>query len=38
MAIRNVVINGKNKMPGFAGRFDERQMEALIAYLRTEMR
>jgi len=31
------VIDGKNKMPGFAGRFDEAQMGALIAYLRTEM-
>ena len=37
LAIRAVVIDGKNKMPGFAGRFDEAQMGALIAYLRTEM-
>ena len=37
-AIKNVVLMGKNKMPGFAGRFDEEQMAGLIAYLRTEMR
>jgi mono/diheme cytochrome c family protein len=35
--IRNVVINGKNKMPGLAGRFDEGQMTVLTAYLRTDM-
>jgi mono/diheme cytochrome c family protein len=37
LAIQNVVLNGKNKMPGFAGRFSQEQMAALIAYLRTEM-
>ena len=37
-AIKNVVLMGKNKMPGFAGRFNDEQIAGLIAYLRTEMR
>ena len=33
--LRRVVLAGKGMMPGFAGRFTEEQMAALIAYLRT---
>ncbi|WP_082661637.1 c-type cytochrome [Terracidiphilus gabretensis] len=29
------VLGGKNKMPSFAGRFTEEQMDALLAYLHT---
>lgn len=36
-AIRRLVLTGKGKMPSFAGRFTDAQMQALIAYLRTEM-
>jgi mono/diheme cytochrome c family protein len=36
-AVQRVVLMGKGKMPGFAGRFSEDQMQALIAYLRTSM-
>lgn len=35
LEVMRVVLNGKNKMPSFAGRFTEPQMEALLAYLRT---
>lgn len=34
LEVMRVVLNGKNKMPSFAGRFTEPQMEALLAYLR----
>jgi mono/diheme cytochrome c family protein len=37
-ALRRIVLQGKNKMPAFAGRFTDAQMAALIAYLRTNMR
>ena len=33
--VMRVVVNGKNKMPPFMGRFTEPQMEALLAYLHT---
>lgn len=36
--VRRVVLAGKGLMPGFAGRFTEEQMAALIAYLRTGLR
>ena len=36
--IRNVVLAGKGMMPAFAGRFDDAQMAALLAYLRTGLR
>lgn len=36
--VRRVVLAGKGMMPGFAGRFTEEQMNALIAYLRTGIR
>ena len=36
-AIAKVVMEGKNKMPSFAGRFTDAQMAGLIAYLRTSM-
>ncbi len=36
-AIARVVVEGKNKMPSFAGRFTDAQMAGLIAYLRTSM-
>ena len=35
LAVERVVLNGKNKMPSFAGRFTQPQMDALLAYLRT---
>ena len=37
-AVRGVVLAGKGMMPSFAGRFDDAQMAALIAYLRTGLR
>jgi mono/diheme cytochrome c family protein len=37
-AIIKVVNFGKNKMPGFNGRFSDEQMTDLIAYLRTGLR
>ncbi len=37
-AIRKVVLEGKGKMPSFAGRFNDEQLASLTAYLRTEMR
>jgi len=36
--VRNQVLLGKGKMPAFQGRFTELQMQALLAYLHTEMR
>jgi len=36
--IRRVVLAGKGMMPAFAGRFDEAQMSALLAYLHTGLR
>ena len=33
--VRRVVLAGKGMMPGFAGRFTNEQMNALVAYLRT---
>ena len=36
--VRRVVSDGKGLMPGFAGRFTEAQMAALIAYLHTGLR
>ncbi len=35
LEVMRVVLNGKNKMPPFAGRFTEPQMQALLAFLRT---
>jgi mono/diheme cytochrome c family protein len=37
-AVRHVVLAGKGMMPSFAGRFDDAQMSALLAYLRTGLR
>jgi mono/diheme cytochrome c family protein len=37
-AVRSNVLNGRGMMPGFAGRFDDAQMAALLAYLHTGMR
>jgi mono/diheme cytochrome c family protein len=37
-AVRLNVLNGKGLMPGFAGRFTDDQMAALIAYLHTGLR
>lgn len=34
-AVRQNVLTGKGMMPSFAGRFDEEQMSALLAYLHT---
>ena len=36
--VRHVVLAGKGMMPAFAGRFDDQQMAALIAYLHTGLR
>ena len=36
--VERVVLAGKGMMPSFAGRFNTEQMEALLAYLHTEMR
>lgn len=36
--VRRVVLAGKGMMPAFAGRFDEAQMAALLAYLHTGLR
>jgi mono/diheme cytochrome c family protein len=33
--IIRTVLGGKNKMPSFAGRFTQEQMDALVAYLHT---
>jgi mono/diheme cytochrome c family protein len=37
-AVRQNVLKGRGMMPGFAGRFDEEQMAALLAYLHTGLR
>lgn len=34
---RNVLV-GRGMMPGFAGRFDQKQMASLLAYLHTGLR
>jgi mono/diheme cytochrome c family protein len=34
-AVRQNVLTGRGMMPGFAGRFDDVQMAALLAYLHT---
>jgi len=36
--VRHVVLAGKGMMPPFNGRFDEKQMSALLAYLHTGLR
>jgi len=36
--VRRVVVAGKGMMPAFTGRFDDPQMEALLAYLHTGLR
>jgi mono/diheme cytochrome c family protein len=36
--VRRMVIAGKGMMPGFAGRFTQEQMTALLAYLHTGLR
>lgn len=37
-AVRQNVLAGKGTMPGFAGRFTDEQMAALLAYLHTGLR
>jgi mono/diheme cytochrome c family protein len=37
-AVRKNVLTGKGMMPSFAGRFDDEQMAALLAYLHTGLR
>ena len=37
-AVRQNVLAGKGMMPGFAGRFTDEQMAALLAYMHTGMR
>jgi mono/diheme cytochrome c family protein len=37
-AVRQNVLAGKGMMPGFAGRFTQEQMAALLAYLHTGLR
>jgi len=37
-AVRQNVLKGRGMMPGFAGRFDDEQMAALLAYLHTGLR
>ena len=37
-AVADNVLKGKGLMPGFAGRFDQEQMAALLAYLHTGLR
>jgi mono/diheme cytochrome c family protein len=37
-AVRLNVLAGKGMMPGFAGRFSDEQMAALVAYLHTGLR
>lgn len=36
--VGRTVLSGRGMMPGFAGRFSDRQMSALIAYLHTGLR
>jgi mono/diheme cytochrome c family protein len=37
-AVRQNVLAGKGMMPGFTGRFTDKQMAALLAYLHTGLR
>ncbi|MGP8271126.1 MAG: c-type cytochrome [Terracidiphilus sp.] len=37
-AVRQNVLGGKGMMPAFAGRFNDEQMAALLAYLHTGLR
>lgn len=37
-AVRHNVLAGRGMMPGFAGRFDDEQMAALLAYLHSGLR
>ena len=37
-AVEHNVLAGRGMMPGFAGRFDDEQMAALLAYLHTGLR
>jgi mono/diheme cytochrome c family protein len=37
-AVRQNVLVGRGLMPGFAGRFNDEQMAALLAYLHTGLR
>jgi mono/diheme cytochrome c family protein len=37
-AVRSNILTGRGMMPSFAGRFDDAQMAALLAYLHTGMR
>jgi mono/diheme cytochrome c family protein len=37
-AVKQNVLKGRGMMPGFAGRFDDDQMAALLAYLHTGLR
>lgn len=37
-AVRQNVLTGRGMMPGFAGRFTDEQMAALLAYLHTGLR
>jgi mono/diheme cytochrome c family protein len=36
--VKQTVLAGKGMMPAFAGRFDDAQMAALLAYLHTGLR
>ena len=36
--VKHNVLAGRGMMPGFAGRFDDEQMAALLAYLHTGLR
>jgi mono/diheme cytochrome c family protein len=38
LEVARVVLEGKGMMPSFAGRFDQEQMAALLAYLHTGLR
>ena len=37
-AVANNVLKGRGMMPAFAGRFNQEQMDALLAYLHTGLR
>jgi len=37
-AVRQNVLTGKGMMPGFAGRFTDEQLSALLAYLHSGLR
>ena len=36
--VQQNILAGKGRMPGFAGRFSDEQMNALLAYLHTGLR